>query len=35
MFLCADEAGLVYKVGDGVGFVCVLGYLVYDLHGGE
>lgn len=35
VFFCTDEAGLVHESGDGVGFVCVLGYFVYDPHGGE
>ena len=35
VFFCADKAGLVHEMRDGVGFVCVLGYFVYDPHGGE
>ena len=35
VFFCADNAGLVHEMCDGVGFVCVLGYFVYDPHGGE
>ena len=35
VFFCANEAGLVHEVREGVGFVRVLAYFVYDLHGGE
>ena len=35
VLFCADKAGLVHEMCDGVGFVCVLGYFVYDPHGGE
>ena len=35
VFLCAGEAGLVHKLRDGVGFVRVFGYFIYNPHGGE
>ncbi len=35
MFLCSNKAWLIHELGDGVGFVCVFGYFVYDAHGGE
>lgn len=35
VFFRADKAGLVHEMRDGVGFVRVLGYFVYDPHGGK